>query len=54
MEQSQKSLFQSEIPDFFAAKETHYELEVVHNYLHMAVISLLYHCQYITNFILLL
>ena len=31
-----------------------YELEIVHNCLDMAVTSLLYHCKYITKFILLL
>jgi len=53
MDQSQKSLCQSKIPGFSQSSNLSYELEIIHNCLDMAV-SLLYHCEYITKFILLM
>jgi len=51
MEQSQKSLRQSEIPGFWQSSNLNYEREIVNNCRDMAVTSLLNHCKYITKFI---
>jgi len=37
-----------------SASVQNYELQIVHNCLDMAVTSLMYHCQYINKFVLLL
>jgi len=56
-DQSQKSLHQSKIPDFFAAKSSKimkYNCLDMYSKQTLVITDLMYHCRYTNNFVLLL